>query len=75
MSTKNLTYKKSGVNISAADNFIKFISRLNTKKRGRKKLSNIGGFGSITDIPKKFKNPKIVACTAVLAQKLKLLIL
>ena len=36
MSTKNLTYKKSGVNISAADNFIKFISRLNTKKEAEK---------------------------------------
>ena len=72
MSTKNLTYKKSGVNISAADNFIKFISRLNTKKRGRKKLSNIGGFGSITDIPKKFKNPKIVACTDGVGTKIEI---
>ena len=31
MNKKNLTYKKSGVNITAADNFIKFISLLNTK--------------------------------------------
>ena len=72
MSTKNLTYKKSGVNISAADNFIKFISKLNTKKKGKKKLSNIGGFGSITDIPKKFKNPKIVTCTDGVGTKIEI---
>ena len=28
-----------------------------------KKYSNIGGFGSISDIPKHIKKPKIVACT------------
>ena len=63
MNKKNLTYKKSGVNISAADNFVKFISSFNTKDKGKKKFSNIGGFGSITDIPKNFKKPKLVACT------------
>ena len=63
MVSKNLTYKKSGVNITAADNFVKFISQLNTNKKGKKKFENIGGFGSITSIPKKFKNPQLVACT------------
>jgi phosphoribosylformylglycinamidine cyclo-ligase len=56
------TYEKSGVNINAADNFVKFISNISTKNKGNKK-SNIGGFGSISSIPKNFKNPKIVACT------------
>jgi len=72
MNKKNLTYKKSGVNISAADNFIKFISLLNTKDKGKKKFSNIGGFGSITDIPKNFKNPKIVACTDGVGTKIEI---
>ena len=63
MNKKNLTYKKSGVNITAADKFVKYISLLNTKDKGKKKFSNIGGFGSITNIPKNFKKPKIVACT------------
>ena len=36
MISKNLTYKKSGVNIAAADNFVKFISQLNTNKKGKK---------------------------------------
>ena len=61
---KNLfTYKKSGVNISAANKFISFISNISSKKRGNKKNTNIGGFGSISDLPKDIKNPKIVACT------------
>ena len=61
---KNLfTYKKSGVNIDAADKFISFISNISSKKRGNKKNANIGGFGSISDLPKDMKNPKIIACT------------
>ena len=47
---KNLfTYKKSGVNIDAADKFVSFISSISSKKRGNKKNDNIGGFGSVTD--------------------------
>ena len=61
---KNLfTYKKSGVNIDAADKFVNFISNISSKKRGNKKNANIGGFGSVSDLPKDIKNPKIVACT------------
>ena len=61
---KNLfTYKKSGVNIDAADKFVSFISSISSKKRGNKKNANIGGFGSISDLPKDMKNPKIIACT------------
>ncbi len=61
---KNLfTYKKSGVNINAADKFVNFIANISSNKRGNKKLNNIGGFGSISDLPKNIKRPKIVACT------------
>ncbi len=63
MNKKKFTYKKSGVNINAADNFINFISNVSSKKKGKKKFSNIGGFGSITNIPKGINQPKIVACT------------
>ena len=72
MIKKNLTYKKSGVNITAADNFIKFISSINTKDKGKKKFSNIGGFGSITEIPKNLKKPKIVACTDGVGTKIEI---
>jgi len=63
MNNKLITYKKSGVNINAADKFVKFISSVSSKKKGKKKFSNIGGFGSISDIPNHIKQPKIVACT------------
>jgi phosphoribosylaminoimidazole synthetase len=63
MIKQKLTYEKSGVNIGAADNFVKFISAISSNNKGKKKFNNIGGFGSISNIPKKFKNPKIVACT------------
>jgi phosphoribosylformylglycinamidine cyclo-ligase len=63
MNNKLITYKKSGVNINAADKFVNFISSVSSKKKGKKKFSNIGGFGSISDIPNHIKQPKIVACT------------
>jgi len=63
MNKKLFTYKKSGVNIDAADKFVNFISKISTKKRGNKKFKNIGGFGSISDLPSNIKKPKIVACT------------
>ncbi len=70
---KNLfTYKKSGVDINAADKFVKFISDISTNKRGKKKFNNIGGFGSISNIPKNIKKPKIVACTDGVGTKIEI---
>ena len=70
---KNLfTYKKSGVNIDAADKFVSFISSISSKKKGNKKNANIGGFGSVTDLPKDIKNPKIVACTDGVGTKIEI---
>ena len=63
MKKEKFTYEKSGVNINAADNFVKFISTITSNNKGKKKFNNIGGFGSISNIPKNLKNPKIVACT------------
>ena len=36
MKKKKFTYEKSGVNINAADNFVKFISSISTKDKGKK---------------------------------------
>ena len=72
MNKKLFTYKKSGVNIDAADKFVNFISTISSKKRGNKKLNNIGGFGSISDIPKNIKKPKIVACTDGVGTKIEI---
>ncbi len=73
MNKKVFTYKKSGVDIAAADKFVAFISKISAKKRGKKKLNNnIGNFGSISDIPKNIKNPKIVACTDGVGTKIEI---
>jgi phosphoribosylaminoimidazole synthetase len=70
---KNLfTYKKSGVDINAADRFVRYISAISSKKRGKKKFNNIGGFGSISNIPNNVKNPKIVASTDGVGTKIEI---
>ena len=72
MNKKKFTYKKSGVNIKSADNFVNFISNVSPKKKGKKKFSNIGGFGSITSIPREINQPKIVACTDGVGTKIEI---
>ena len=72
MKKEKFTYQKSGVNINAADNFVKFISSISSKNKGKKKFNNIGGFGSITDIPGNLKKPKIVACTDGVGTKIEI---
>jgi len=68
----NLTYEASGVNIKAADNFVKFISFITKKRRNGKNFQNIGGFGSITNIPKDIKNPQLVASTDGVGTKIEI---
>ena len=74
--TKN-SYKKSGVNIGLADNFVKHIARI-SKKNVKKKnnhlpADNIGAFGSTYDISNiKIKDPLIVSCTDGVGTKLDL---
>ncbi len=50
MKKKKFTYEKSGVNINAADNFVKFISSISSNNKGKKKFNNIV---YITSIDKK----------------------
>jgi phosphoribosylformylglycinamidine cyclo-ligase len=72
MKKQKFTYEKSGVNINAADSFVKFISNISSNNKGKKKFNNIGGFGSITDIPGNLKKPKIVACTDGVGTKIEI---
>tara|TARA_Y100000816_G_C26089148_1_gene575271 strand:- start:1114 stop:2139 length:1026 start_codon:yes stop_codon:yes gene_type:complete len=71
MNKSLLTYKKSGVNITSADKFVNHIANI-SKKKGKKKFSNIGGFGSISAIPNNIKQPKIVACTDGVGTKIEI---
>ncbi len=72
MNKNQFTYKKSGVDIKTADSFVNFIRSISTKKKGKKKFSNIGGFGSVSDLPKNIKQPKIVACTDGVGTKIEI---
>ena len=72
MNKNNLTYQHSGVNIKEADKFIRFISHMSKKTKQNKKSNNIGGFGSISDIPNNIKNPKIVASTDGVGTKIEI---
>ena len=72
MKKYKFTYEKSGVNIAAADNFVKFISKISRKNISHKKFKNIGGFGSISSIPKNFKRPQIVASTDGVGTKIEI---
>ena len=72
MKKQKFTYQNSGVNIDAADKFVKFISGISTKNKGKKKFNNIGGFGSISSIPINLKSPKIVACTDGVGTKIEI---
>ncbi len=72
MNKKLFTYKKSGVDINAADKFIRYISNISSKNNGKNKINNIGGFGSISNIPSNYKKPKLVACTDGVGTKIEI---
>ena len=48
MNNKKFTYEKSGVNITAADKFVDFLSKKAKQSKNKSKFKNIGGFGSIS---------------------------
>ncbi len=68
----NLTYARSGVNIRSADKFVKFISKLTSKKNKNKKQNNIGNFGSITKLPANLKKIHLVASTDGVGTKIEI---
>ena len=72
MNKHKFTYEKSGVNIAAADKFVKIISKISKKNKKNNSFENIGGFGSISSIPKNIKNPRIVASTDGVGTKIEI---
>ena len=72
MNNSKFTYQKSGVNITTAERFVDFISKKTNSKKKRSKFKNIGGFGSITDISRIYKKPKIVASTDGVGTKIEI---
>ena len=72
MKKYKLTYENSGVNINAADNFVKYIANLNKRKNSARKNNNIGSFASITSIPKGLNNPLLVSSTDGVGTKIEI---
>ena len=72
MSNGKLTYAKSGVNIKKADEFVKHISNISRKTNKSGDFKNIGGFGAISNIPKKLKNPHLVTSTDGVGTKIEI---
>jgi len=66
-----IDYKKSGVNIDRADNFVEDISRMAKSTARKEVICDIGGFSSLTRIPKKYKEPILVSSTDGVGTKLK----
>ncbi len=72
MKKYKFTYENSGVNINAADNFVKYIANLNKKKKSGNNNNNIGSFASITSIPKAIKKPLLVSSTDGVGTKIEI---
>jgi phosphoribosylformylglycinamidine cyclo-ligase len=72
MTSNKLTYSNSGVNISKADSFVKFISSLAKKSGKSGDFKNIGGFGAISPIPRELKEPHIVTSTDGVGTKIEI---
>jgi len=66
-----IDYKKSGVNIDVANDFVKDISRMARSTRRKEVICDIGGFSALTSIPKRYKEPVLVSSTDGVGTKLK----
>ena len=71
MKKLKFTYEKSGVNINAADNFVKFISNISTKNKGKKSTVILVVLAQLQIYQKNLIIQKLLPAQMVLAQKLK----
>ena len=72
-STKDsMSYRDAGVDIEAGDALVEQIKPYAKRTMRPEVLGGIGGFGSLFEMPKKFKNPVLVSGTDGVGTKLKL---
>ena len=75
MTTKNsasLTYRDAGVDIDAGEALVDRIKPLAAKTMRAGVMAGIGGFGALFEVPKRFKEPVLVAGTDGVGTKLRL---
>ena len=68
----SVSYKDAGVDIEAGDALVEQIKPFAKRTMRPEVLAGIGGFGSLFEMPKKFKNPVLVSGTDGVGTKLKL---
>ncbi len=71
-SKKIISYKDAGVDIIAGDQLVEKIKPFAKKTMRNGVLAGLGGFGSMFEIPKNYKNPILVSGTDGVGTKLKL---
>jgi len=67
-----LTYRGAGVDIDAGDALVEAIKPFARRTLRPEVLAGIGGFGALCELPKKYKQPVLVAGTDGVGTKLKL---
>ena len=68
----SISYRDAGVDIEAGDALVERIKPFAKRTMRPEVLGGIGGFGSLFEVPKKFKNPVLVSGTDGVGTKLKL---
>ena len=69
MNKKLFTYKKSGVNIDAADNFVNFIRTFSSKKKAKKSFPILVDLARYQTFPIILNNQKLLLVQMVLVLK------
>jgi phosphoribosylformylglycinamidine cyclo-ligase len=67
-----ISYRDAGVDIEAGDALVEHIKPFAKRTMRPEVLAGIGGFGSLFEVPKKFKSPVLVSGTDGVGTKLKL---
>src|SRR6266699_4419557 len=70
--SKGLSYRDAGVDIDAGDTLVERIKPFAGRTLRPEVLAGIGGFGALVELPKRFREPVLVAGTDGVGTKLKL---
>ncbi len=72
MNATSLSYRDAGVDIDAGDQLVENIKPFAKRTMRPEVLGDLGGFGALVEISKKYKNPVLVSGTDGVGTKLKL---